>query len=133
MSCTKDTHLLYDYFPFTSLLRLVFNPFSVHHTYVIRQFLNQISTWNESSALQKYVTSVQPYYMVLQYKKGYIFNFSSPIFSEVMLTLVTLSPCSFLISQVPHQQFHYFFLQFKTIMTGLLLYSLVLYHFKLFI
>lgn len=92
----------------------------MYHNYVIRQFLNRISTWNESSALQNYVTSVQPYYMVLNYKRQYIFNFSSPIFCKVMLTLVTLSPCSFLINQVPHQQFHYFFLQFKIIKTGLL-------------
>lgn len=75
MNCTKDIHLLYDYIQFIGLLRLIFNPFGVHHTNVIREFLNQISTWNESSALQKYVTSVQPYYIVLKDKKGYIFNF----------------------------------------------------------
>lgn len=119
--CTKVTHLLHDYFPFTSLLRIVFNPFGMYHNYVVRQFLNRISTWNESSALQNYVPSVQPYYMVLNYKRQYIFNFSNPIFCEVMLTLVTLSPCSFLIIQVLHQQFHYFFLQFKIITTGLFL------------
>lgn len=62
MNCKKHAHLLYDYFPITSLLRLVFNPFGVHHTNVIRQFLNKFSTWNGSSTVQKYVTSVQPYY-----------------------------------------------------------------------
>lgn len=126
-SAQKPPHPLYDYFPFASLLRLIFNPFGMCHTYVIREFLNQISTWGESSALQKCDAPVQPYYTVLKYKKGYIFNFSSPIFTLTMtlVTLVTLSPCSFLISQAHHQQFDYFFLLFKTIMTRLLLHILL--------
>lgn len=38
------------------------------------------------------VTSVQPYYVVLKYKKGYIFNFLSPIFSKVLLIPDQSSP-----------------------------------------
>lgn len=63
----KNMHPLYDYFSFTSLLRVVFNPFVMCHTNVIRHFLNQTATWNESSTLQKYITSMQPCYFVLKY------------------------------------------------------------------
>jgi len=69
--------------------------------------------------------------MVLKYKKEYIFNFSSPIFSKVMLTSVALSSCSFLVSEASLEQFHYFFLQYKAIVTELLLHSLALLPFKI--
>lgn len=66
MNCTNDIHSLNNYFPLTSLLRLVFNPFGICHTSVIRHLLNQISTSNKSSTLQKFVISIQYYYLVLE-------------------------------------------------------------------
>lgn len=82
MNCTNDIHLLYNYFPLTSLLRLVFNPFGICHTSVIRHFLNQISTWNESSILQKFVISIQQYYLVLEctLEKGMYLEFLQSYF-----------------------------------------------------